>query len=322
MDILVGIISVFLLSFTVYKASEVFVHSVKSLAKDGFLSKFLLASIFGGIATSIPEVFIGITSSIERKPEIAVGNALGSNIADLALILPLVILVSGRVISIDKEEIGVKHSFLIFTSSFAPFLLAVDGVISRVDGLFLLGMFFIYTFYIFQKRPSGVFSLFSFLRKVSHKLHKKDTKNSLLALVFSILILLLASDFLVKTALFLSLRLNIRVFLLSMFLIAVGTSLPEFFVALQALRKNDVSILFGDIFGSLVTNANLVVGIAGVVSPIVFANLYFYTLSIIVLFLSFILFAIFSFTKSKIEHWEALVLLFLYIIFFIFEGTI
>lgn len=267
MDILVGIISVFLLSFTVYKASEVFVHSLKSLAKDGFLGKFLLASIFGGIATSIPEVFIGITS-------------------------------------------------------FAPFLLAVDGVISRVDGLFLLGMFFIYTFYIFQKRPSGVFSLFSFLRKVYHQLHKKDTKNSLLALVFSILILLLASDFLVKTALFLSLRLNIRVFLLSMFLIAVGTSLPEFFVALQALRKNDVSILFGDIFGSLVTNANLVVGIAGVVSPIVFANLYFYTLSIIVLFLSFILFAIFSFTKSKIEHWEALVLLFLYIIFFIFEGTI
>ena len=322
MTILFAIIAVFVLCFILYKASEVFIHSIKALSDDGFLSKFFLASIFGGIATSIPEIFIGIASSLEKKPEIAIGNALGSNIADLSLVLPLAVLLLNQAININKEEISLKNAFLLLSSSFLPFLLAIDGSLSRVDGLFLIGMFFIYTFYIFQKRPSGIFGLFSFLKKISHEFHRKLIGKEFLSLLISLFTLIFTSDLLVRTTLFLSQALQIKIFLLSLFLIAVGTSLPELFVALQALRKHENAILFGDIFGSLVTNANLVVGLAGFIHPINFASLSTYTLSIIILFLSFILFTLFSFTKRKLEVWEAIVLLSLYVIFFILEGTV
>jgi len=97
MEILLAIFLVFFFCFILYKTSEVLINSLKSVADDSILSKFLLASIFGGVATSLPELFIGISSAIDKKPEIAIGNALGSNIVDLALVVPLVILISGRV---------------------------------------------------------------------------------------------------------------------------------------------------------------------------------------------------------------------------------
>ncbi|PIV09107.1 hypothetical protein COS31_00225 [Candidatus Roizmanbacteria bacterium CG02_land_8_20_14_3_00_36_15] len=96
MEILLAIFLVFFFCFILYKTSEVLINSLKSVADDSILSKFLLASIFGGVATSLPELFIGISSAIDKKPEIAIGNALGSNIVDLALVVPLVILISGR----------------------------------------------------------------------------------------------------------------------------------------------------------------------------------------------------------------------------------
>lgn len=320
MTVLLAIISVFLLCFILYKAAKLFIDSIRIIADDGLLSKFLLASIFGGVATSVPEIFVGISAALEKKPTVALGNALGSNIADLALVVPLVVLISGSALKVGKEEFSVKNIFLILASSLLPFLLAVDGGISRIDGLFLTTMFFVYIIYLFQKRPRRLsFGIFSFLRKFNHQLRKKDVRRAFGLLFLSLLILIIASDLLVKIAVFLSWMLQMRIFLVSIFLLALGTSLPELFVSIGAVKSKDEAILFGDIFGSLITNANLVIGISALINPLSLTNFSQYTVSILALFFSFVLFIVFSYTKSKIEKWESLVMISVYLIFFLLE---
>ncbi len=322
MKILLAIILIFFLCFILYKASEVFVKSIRDISKNGLLSKFLLASLFGGIATSIPEVFVGITSAIEKKPVVALGNALGSNIVDLALVLPLAILLTRKAIKVGKENFSFKNAFLILTSSLLPFLLAIDGQISRIDGFFLVMMFIVYTIYVFQKRIMGKFGLFNFLRKLKKGFHQTDMIKAVSFLFISLLVLIFASALLIKTATYLSATLQIKMFLVSLFLIALGTSLPELFVAISAVNGTDDSILFGDIFGSLISNANLVVGISAMIFPITIANFAVYGVSISALFFVFFLFMIFSFTKHKFEKWEAVVMVSVYLLFFILESML
>jgi len=208
---------------------------------------------------------------------------------------------------------------LIITSSLFPFLLAADGIISRFDGLFLLSMFFIYTFYLFPKRQKEV-GIFNFLKKFNLELHKKKTsRQSVFLLITSTIILVLASEGLVRTAGFLSQALHIKLFFIGVFLVAAGTSLPELFVSLSAIKNRNQVIFFGDIFGSLVTNANLVVGLSTIINPIQIKLFNAYFVSTAALFITFFLFVVFSYTKRTFDKREAFAMICVYLLFFILE---
>ncbi len=308
------------LCFVLYKASEWLIEAIRTVADGGFLGKFLLASIFAGFFSATPEIFVSITSSLEGTPHIAFGNAIGSNIANLGLVFTLAILISPMRIIVRNEDFSLKTVFMLMTAALFPFLLALDGSLSRVDGFFLISLFFLYSLYVFNKRPSFRTGLHNFFLRLEESLQKRKVRQAVMVIVGSVALLLVSSHFLVRSAIFLAEALSVRPFLIALFVIAPGTSLPELFVALTSIRKKEFDVLYGDIFGSLVTNANFVVGISALIHPYALRVFPEYLISLLGLLTIFVLFIIFSMTKRRFERWEAAVLFLTYIVFFLAES--
>ncbi len=305
-----------------YRASNWLINAIKAISADGLISKFFLASIFTGIATSIPELFVSITASLEDSPNIAFGNAIGSNIANIGLVFALAVILSPYIFNVKKENFSIKTTLLLLTSSLFPFLLAIDGSLSRIDGLFLIALFLVYLVYILNKSPSKKHQgLEVFLHKLEKSLHRKKIRNAVLMALGSVFVLLVSSHILIKSATYISTTLSVRPFLVAVFIIAPGTSLPELFVALASLKKKEVDVLYGDIFGSLVANANLVIGLGSVILPYRFSIFPEYLVSLLGLLGIFTLFIVFSLSKRKFEKWEAFLLLGFYLLFFFVESS-
>jgi len=322
MTIGILIVAILALSFILYKASDYLVGAIHDLSGKTIFSVFFLASIFTGVATSIPELFVGITSAVEKNSEFGFGNAIGSNIANIALIMPIAILVSGMVLNIKRAHFSRQTILILLTASLFPFLLGADGTLSRIDGIFLLFLFFVYAIYIFNKRPSGVYGFRNVLARIVTSIEDKNIARAAIVAIGSTILMMFAAHFLLKSSLLLAHLLGIQPFLVALFIVAPGTSLPELFVAMVAIRKKEIDVLYGDIYGSLVANANLVVGLTALASPIRISVFSHYSLSIAALIITFSLFFIFSFTKRRFEKWEAIVLLGIYILFFLAETFI
>lgn len=310
------------LCFVMYKASEALVEGIHTLSNGGVFNKLLLASLFAGVATSMPEIFIAIVSSLEGSPNLAFGTAIGSNIANLGLVFSLGILLSPFMFHVHRQEFSLRTILLLLTSALFPFLLALDGSLSRVDGFFLVALFFVYSSYLFNKRGShSQPGFFNYLRRLENFLHQGKVQRTLLHVVLALSVLLVSAHLMVKSATFLSTALGVRPFLIALFILAPGSSLPELFVAIASIRKREINVLYGDIFGSMITNANLVIGLSSLIMPYNLAVFPEYLLSLLGLLAIFFLFIYFSLSKSKFEKWEALLLFTLYLLFFLSESV-
>jgi len=319
MLVIFNLLLIIALCFVMYKASDWLIQSIKAIAKDGIFSKFFLASIFAGLFTSLPELFIGITSTVEGLPNIAFGNAIGSSISILGLILPLAILVATSKLVVHKEDFSLKTIYFLLTASLFPFLLILDGELSRIDGLFLVFLFVTYSLYLFNKRPKATLGIRSFFLRLERSFHKGYVRKAVLILFLALTILVVSSHFLLQSAVFLAEAMSVRPFLIAVFILAPGTSLPEFFVSLNSIRKQEFNVLYGDIFGSLIANANLVIGVTGLIGNYQIQIFPEYLLSLIALIGIFGLFILFSQTRERFDRWEALLLLTAYLAFFLSE---
>lgn len=310
------------LSFILYKASDSLIRAIHTLSGKTIFSTFFLASIFTGIATSIPELFVGITSAVEKNSEFGFGNAVGSNIANIALIMPIAVLISGIVLNIKKAHFSRQTILILLSASIFPFLLGSDGILSRIDGMFLLFLYGVYAIYIFNKRPTGIYGFKNILSRIVANFEDRHVLKATSFAVGSTILMIFAAHFLLKSSLLLAQTLGIQSFIIALFIVAPSTSLPELFVAMVAIRKKEIDVLYGDIYGSLVANANLIVGLIALIRPIRISVFSHYSLSIAALIVTFSLFFIFSFTKKRFDKWEAAVLLGIYMIFFLAETFI
>ena len=131
------------------KSSEFAVKSVSNISKSLKISEFLLSFIVVGFITSLPETTISIVSAVKKVPEIGFGTLLGSNIADLSLILGMIALV-GKKIRINNKAI--LNNFLYVVLTLIPVILAYDGIISRKDGIILITTCILFVLHIFNRK--------------------------------------------------------------------------------------------------------------------------------------------------------------------------
>lgn len=301
-----------------YKASEWLVRAIRILGDEGIFGIFFLSSIFVGVATSLPELFIAVNAAFAQTPQLYFGNIMGTNIADLAVVFPLAVLFIPIAVRVKRQEFSSRTVLLLITSTLFPFVLALDGLLSRWDGVFLVALFVLYSVYIFSHNTSrdvGFTSLWHRARRIFQR--EESIYKAGIVVVFSVFVLIVASRLIVKNALLLTATMPISPFLVGLFILAPGTALPELFVGLAAARKKEVDILYGDIFGSLITNANLVIGISSIIYPFRFVMLPEHALSLLALFGAFVLFVTFTFTKREFARWEAVALILFYIIFLV-----
>lgn len=283
---------------------------VKSLIKINSyfrFREFVIGLLLIGISTSLPELSIGIISSLNKVSALSFGNILGSNIVDLTLVIGIVA-VLGNGVKIEKE-INRKTFFIIITLVLLPVALFLDHELSRLDGLFLITAFILYVATLVERQSN-------FKAAKHKKTTKKELYKNIAIFIISLIILIVSAEIIVNVASNLALEFSVPPILIGIMLLSAGTTLPEIFFETLSVKEGHSSMAVGDLLGSLVFNSTLILGIVAVISPIKaqFSSFIANSLFIILALMSF---SIVSRTGNKISRREGMFLLLLYVLFLI-----
>jgi cation:H+ antiporter len=205
-----------------------------------------------------------------------------------------------------------------------PILLALDGVVSRVDGLILLAIYGAYAKSFFKHQYQQIadeqneesFTI-NFLRVF------KDVKNEVTRVYgkffVGIALMLFSADIIVKIATFLAKSIGMPKFVVGLIIVAIGTSLPELAFSLRSLRKHENSMFLGNLLGSTIANSTLIVGVASVIHPITLVAFNNYLIAAVTFAIVFLMFWLFVRTKHRLDRWEAVILILLFLVFVAIE---
>jgi len=308
-------ILIFIGSFAIlFFSSNFLVDALTKISKFIGWKEFVVSFFIMAFATTIPNFFVGIISALNKVPQLALSDVVGTNIADLTLILALAALVSKRGLSVPSRTVQGSSIFTIGVA-ILPLILMLDGNLSRADGVMLLIAFIIYLVWLFNKGER--------FRKIYNgipdKLGRKFFLKNIFLLIFSIILLLISAQGIVKSVLFFSEYFHLPLTLIGILIVGLGTALPESSFTLQAARKGQDWMVAGNVMGSVIMTTTLVLGIVVLISPIQVSNLSPFVVGRIFLAISAIFFLIFIRTGRKITRKEALFLLGIYLTFVLVE---
>ena len=227
------------------------------------MSTLLIGMVVVGFGTSAPEMVVSALSAAQHNPELALGNAYGSNIANIALILGVTAIVRPVVV----KNIALKRDLpiLLLVTAFSIFLVSNLSV-TRMDGVIMLAVFAL---------AMGINVVSEMRQKKSLASAEVEEKSSapvslwksLFWLLFGLAVLVASSRLLVWGAVEIARTLGVSDLLIGLTIVAVGTSLPELASSIAAARKGEDDLAFGNIVGSNLFNTLMVVGIAAVIDP-------------------------------------------------------
>jgi cation:H+ antiporter len=244
-------------------SADKFVDGAVGIAKFCGMSTLLIGMVIVGFGTSAPEMVVSAISAMQNAPELALGNAYGSNIANIALILGLTAVISPVIVV--RKALKRDLPVLLAVTALSIYL-ASDGAINRLDGIILLLVFagvmaFNIVSEIRQKKAEGT------SETEADEGEKLSLGKSVFWLVFGLALLVASSRALVWGAVEIARALGVSDLLIGLTIVAVGTSLPELASSIAAARKGENDLAFGNIIGSNLFNTLLVVGIASTIAP-------------------------------------------------------
>ena len=310
MAILANII-LFVVGISVLLASgSLFVRSLTKISSFLKISEFVFSFIVVGFATSIPELFVGINAALQGTPSISLGNVIGSNIANLTIILGIPILLA-KGLPIKSPTLK-KDSLYMFFIALVPLVLMMFGnQLSRIDGVILISVFVIYSIWLIKQRKG-------FTKHIHDNVKKLDVIISSFLFIISGIILHYSSKMTVHYASALSVDLLLPPIFIGLFVIALGTSLPELVVGLKAASRKQEDIILGNIMGSVVVNSTIVLGVTSIIMPIT-ANITIFLTSIGFMILAAFLFTSFVESGNKIYWKEGVAMIIIYVLFVMIE---
>lgn len=273
------------------------------LAENFRLSKYIVGFIIVAIISILPETFISINSAVAGIPAFGLGTLFGSNVADLTLVFAIIILFAGRGIKVESKIL--KNNMIYPFLLLIPLVLGLDGYYSRLEGIALIIMGAVFYYFAFKNSPRD--------QKISS--HGAGHWKNLLFLLLSMAVLLIGSHFTVSSAASLAQNLGITPILIGMLIVGLGTTMPELLFSLNSVKKRNDSLAVGDILGTVLADATIVVGILALISPFSFPTRIIYVTGIFMVLAAFLLFY-FMRTGRTLSKKESL-LLFIFWIFFV-----
>jgi len=332
-----------LLGFVILvKGSDFFVKAAASIAKKLGVSEFMIGLTLVALGTSIPELASSVIATTQGATGIVIGNVIGSNIANIGLILGLTATI--YVIK-TKVEMLKRDGYVMLFSVVLFILFMLNGSISRIESGILLVLYITYMIFLIEikhkKSEMAHFQHFIhfffkfqyvttlrtrvFSRKKKGKLSanqqkrveeliKKSFALDIVILLASGIAIVIGAKFLITEAIYFAKLLNIPDTLVGISLIAVGTSLPELMVSLSAARKGFGDIAVGNIIGSNIANILLVIGVSGLVRPLEVVKSVLLQSAPFLILIS-IFFLIFIRSDWKLSRSEGILFLGAYVIF-------
>ncbi len=311
-EIIIFIVSIFVLSWL----SSRLVSTLVDVAKYLHWREFIIAFFIMAFAGALPNLFVDINAAFHGLPQIAFGDILGGNLVDLTLVLAIAVLFGKSFLPAESEMV---QKSAVFTAGIAllPLLLVWDGKLERADGFILLLAFALYVWWLFSKE--GRF------KKAYRGRPKKTTKNPFgllidFAKIILFLGLLLACSFaIVNSAQFFSQKLGISLGLVGILIIGLGNCFPEMYFSIISARRGENWMILGDLMGSVIVCATLVLGIIAIISPFKIVDLSPFLITRIFTVVASLLFIVFIRTGKKVTKKEGLFFLSLYILFLLVE---
>ena len=306
------IISFFLLFF----AGSKLVKSLIGIAKFLGWREFVVAFFVMGFAVCIPNLFVDVNAALHNLPKLAFGDIVGGNMVDLSLVAALAVLMGSGILPAESKMV---QTSAFFTAGIAvlPLLLILDGNLSRADAIILLFVFLAYCFWLFSKEDR--------FKKIYDGEDQKSIKsvfgllNNSVKIIFFLVLLLFASQGIVKSSQFLSDNLGISLATIGILIVGLGNCFPEIYFSIVSARKNQNWLILGDLMGSVIVSSTLVLGIVVLISPFEISDFSPFVIARIFTIIAALFFLVVIKTGQKITKKEGLFLLTIYIIFLLCE---
>ena len=288
------------------------VNGASSIARRAGISEFVIGLTIVGFGTSCPELVVSLSGAIEGNSDISVGNVVGSNIFNVLFILGLTAMVLPVGMTDKNRRIDIPITLGV---TILLVILGITGsmagpVISRWEGVLMLLVFSAYLFYCFKSDSKDEFS---------------ETQRATLSITKSIALtltglagLIFGGDLFVDSATALARQIGVSDKFIAVTILAGGTSLPELATSLVAAIKGKEQLALGNILGSNVFNAMMILGLSSVITPLSFASMTI--VDIITLVLSAVLLLIWAYTgrKNRIDRREGAAMLLCYVAYNVF----
>lgn len=279
-----------------------------AIAAKMHIPEIVIGLTIVAFGTSAPEFAVSLSSALKGTADMAVGNIVGSNIFNTMFIIG----VAALVLPIATTRAMVKKDipFAIVASIILLALCAYDRELSRWDALILLVVLCIFMYNTIRAAKAGK------LDEQAAEVHTMATWKAIAWFIVGLGCLVFGSNLFVDSASSIARTLGLSDAVIGLTIVAGGTSLPELATSVVAARKGNSAIAIGNVVGSNVLNILLILGLTGVISPM--ANLQLLPLDYALMLLSMVLLWLFSRTKFRIERWEGLLLIVLYIAYVAF----
>ena len=279
------------------------VKSAASLAKKLNISHFLIGVTVVSFGTSAPELIVSLKAAFNGSSGIAIGNVIGSNVANLALVLGITVLI--RPVVLDSKKLQFAW-FVMLVASLMFFGFSLDGMLDRLDGFFLITGLILFLILSIRKRDDSF----------ADEELEKTLKTNLIPLYFILGAggLYYGSELLVDNAITIAKSFGISEFIIGVSVVALGTSLPELVTSVIAILKGQSSISVGNLIGSNVFNIFAVLGITSAVNPLE-ADSFLIAIDLPIMLGVTLLTGVFLMVSKKLGRIEGLLLITIYIIY-------
>ncbi len=302
LNILLLVVSLFLL----IRGSTMATRYAVKVAESFHLSKYVVGFIIVAVISILPETLVSINSAIEGVPALGLGTLFGSNVADLTLVFAIIVLFTGKSVKVDSKIL--KNNIIYPFILIVPIVLGMDGYYSRLEGLSLLLIGLIFYFFAFRNNDEP-------------KLERVGVDERLkyaLLLTLSMVVLLIGSHFTVTATMKIAKLMSVTPIIIGMFVIGLGATIPELLFSIKAVNKDDDSLAVGDMLGTVLADATVVLGILALISPFSFPVRIVYVTGVFMVIAAFLLFY-FMRSGRTLTKKEVIILLIFWILFILTE---
>ena len=276
------------------------------------IPKIIIGMTIVSFATSAPELIVSLNATIMGYSDFALGNVLGSNIANLGLVLGIVVVIYP--VTIKRRFYYTDFPLLILSTAVFYLFIASNSEISRIEGIIMLVLIFLILFYLFYYQKPDTSSLDNDL-----SLGRQKVSMSFFLLIISAVILWLGAETLIKSSISVANKFNVSERIISITMVAIGTSIPELAASVAASLKKHNDLAIGNLIGSNIFNLLVVIGITSTINPITGIDFDIISKDMIwVVVFSFILLPLVYIQKrNKLNRMKGIILLAMYIAFIV-----
>lgn len=286
------------------KGADFLVDGASEIAKKFHIPEIVIGLTIVAIGTSMPELVVSVTSALEGHSDLAIGNVVGSNIANMFFILGVCAIIKPLIFK--KETRLFEIPFTVFTTILL-FFLCINGtgeevsMITRTEGLILLVFCVLFIIYnlIMAKKGEEFDKEDSIIEITTDEKQVAPVWESIFGIIIGIIALKLGGDLVVDNSVEIAQILGISEKLISLTIVAFSTSLPELITSIAATRKGETDMAIGNIIGSQIFNILLIIGLSAVLSPITYSKSY--DSNIVLLIVGSIILGLFPFIGKKNE---------------------